>query len=102
MALDVLQIENNELFPNKINVEIIEVINDGNIKMRVWERGVGITSACGSGACAAVYAGRLKKLLNDKVKVQMERGSLLVNIKENEGIMIGPAEISFKGKIDLH
>ena len=59
------QIENNELFPNKINVEIIEVINDGNIKMRVWERGVGITSACGSGACAAVYAGRLKNLLKD-------------------------------------
>ena len=67
-------IENNKLFPNKTNVEIIEIINKKKIKMRVWERGVGITLACGSGACAAVYASWKKKLTKniiyqDNIKV---------------------------------
>ena len=52
-----------KLFPDKINVEIIEIINDKKIKMRVWERGAGITLACGSGACASVYAGTIKKFI---------------------------------------
>ena len=95
------KIENNELFPNKTNVEIIEVINDNKIKMRVWERGAGITLACGSGACAAVYAGTLKKLLKNKVEVKLERGSLFICIEKNEAILTGPAEISFHGKIEL-
>ncbi len=93
-------IENNKLFPNKTNVEIIEKVNDSKIKMRVWERGVGITLACGSGACAAVYAGILKNLLKNKVEVELEKGSLFINIKNNEAIMIGPAEISFRGEIE--
>ena len=93
------KIENNKLFPNKINVEIIEILNENKIKMRVWERGVGITLACGSGACAAVYAGILKQLLKNKVEVQLERGSLFINIENNQAIMTGPAEISFRGKI---
>ena len=69
--------------------------------MRVWERGAGITMACGSGACAAVYAGVLKKILNKKVEVQLEKGSLFIRIINNEAIMIGPAEISYHGKIDI-
>ena len=69
--------------------------------MRVWERGVGITQACGSGACAAVYAGKLKKLLKDDVEVELERGSLFISIKNNNAIMTGPAEISFRGKIEI-
>ena len=93
------EIENNKLFPNKTNVEIIEILNENKIKMRVWERGVGITLACGSGACAAVYAGKLKKLLKDNVEVQLERGSLFINIENNSAIMTGPAEISFRGLI---
>ena len=55
------KIENHKFFPNKTNVEFVEIINSNKIKMKVWERGVGITLACGSGACAAVYAG-LKKI----------------------------------------
>ena len=94
-------IENNKLFPNKTNVEIIEILNESKIKMRVWERGAGITQACGSGACAAVYAGKLKKLLKDKVEVELERGSLFINIENNNAIMTGPAEISFRGKIKI-
>jgi len=94
-------IENNEFFPNKTNVEIIEVIDNKKIKMRVWERGVGITLACGSGACASVYAGQLKKLLGNNVEVQLELGSLFINIEKNEAILTGPAEISFYGSIEI-
>jgi len=94
-------IENNELFPKKTNVEIIEILNESKIRMRVWERGAGITQACGSGACAAVYAGKLKELLKDKVEVEFEKGSLLINIENNNAIMTGPAEISFRGKMEI-
>ena len=94
-------IENHILFPNKTNVEIIEIINKRKIKMRVWERGVGLTLACGSGACASVYAGQLKNMLDNNVEVELERGSLFINIENNEAIMTGPAEISFYGNIDI-
>lgn len=94
-------IENHEYFPKKVNVEIIEVIDRETIKMRVWERGVGITLACGSGACASVYAGNLKNLIEKKVEVKLEMGSLFIEIINNEAIMTGPAEISYKGFIEL-
>lgn len=95
------KIEKHKLFPYKTNVEIIEIINKKTIKMRVWERGVGITLACGSGACASVYAGQLKKLLGNDVEVQLERGSLFVEVENNEAIMTGPAEVSFYGSINI-
>ena len=95
------RIENHKLFPNKTNVEIIQIINKRKIKMRVWERGVGLTLACGSGACASVYAGQLKKILDNNVEVELERGSLFINIENNEAIMTGPAEISFYGSIEI-
>jgi diaminopimelate epimerase len=94
-------IENNKLFPDKTNVEIIEVINNKKIKMRVWERGAGITLACGSGACASVYAGQLKNLLDNNVEVELERGSLFINIEKNEAVLTGPAEISFYGSVEI-
>lgn len=94
-------IENNKLFPNKTNVEIIEIVNRKKIKMRVWERGTGITLACGSGACASVYAGQLKNYLDNNIEVILERGSLFINIINQEAIMTGPAEISFHGSINI-
>ena len=95
------QIENNSLFPEKINVEIVEIIDRKTIKMRVWERGVGITLACGSGACAAVYASMIKKLTSNDVEVKLTKGSLQIKIKNNEAIMIGPAEISYQGYVEI-
>ena len=96
-------VENHELFPNKTNVEIVEIINKRKIKMRVWERGAGLTLACGSGACASVYAGQLKNMLskNIGIEVELERGSLFINIINQEAIMTGPAEISFYGSIEI-
>ena len=94
-------IENHKFFPNKTNVEFVEIINSQKIKMKVWERGVGVTLACGSGACASVYAGLKKKLLDKAVEVQVEKGSLFIEILDEEAIMTGPAEISYFGNINL-
>ena len=95
------KIENHKFFPNKTNVEFIEVVNSEKIKMKVWERGAGITLACGSGACAAVYAGWKKKLIKNNVEVQLEKGSLHISIVDNEAIMTGPAEVSYNGYVEI-
>ena len=95
------KIENHKLFPKKTNVEIVEIINSKLIQMRVWERGVGITLACGSGACAAVYAAWKKGLIENNAEVQLEKGSLHINIANNEAIMTGPAEISYQGSLEI-
>ena len=92
-------IENHEFFINKTNVEIVEIVNKNKISMRVWERGAGMTLACGSGACAAVYAGMKKNLLSNKVEVVLEKGSLNILINNDEATMTGPAELSFEGSI---
>ena len=94
-------VEKHHFFPNKTNVEFIEVVNSNTIKMKVWERGAGVTLACGSGACAAVYAGWKKKLIEKNSAVQVEKGSLTINIVDDEAIMIGPAEISYNGYIEI-
>lgn len=95
------KIEKHNFFPNKTNVEFIEILNSNTIKMRVWERGVGVTLACGSGACAAVYAGWKKNLIKSSAEVQLEKGSLHINIINEEAIMTGPAEISYNGNIQI-
>ena len=95
------KIENHHLFPNKTNVEFIEVVNSKTIKMKVWERGAGETLACGSGACAAVYAGWKKQLIEKSSEVQLEKGSLHINIIDDKAIMTGPAEISYNGYIQI-
>ena len=95
------EIENHKFFPNKTNVEFIEVINSKKIKMKVWERGAGITLACGSGACAAVYAGWKKNLIEKNAEVQLEKGSLHIDIIDEEAIMTGPAEISYNGYVQI-
>ena len=94
-------IEKHKFFLNKTNVEFVEVINSEKIKMRVWERGAGITLACGSGACAAVYAGWKKNLIENNAEVQLEKGSLQINIINEEAIMTGPAEISYNGYVEI-
>ena len=95
------EIENHNFFPNKTNVEIVKVITSKKIQMRVWERGAGITLACGSGACAAVFAGIKKNLLSNQVEVVLSRGSLNIHINNNQAIMSGPAEISYFGSIQI-
>jgi diaminopimelate epimerase len=95
-------IENHELFPNRTNVEFVEVLSPDEINMRVWERGAGETLACGTGACAAAVAGILHQKLHDKVAIHLLGGDLQVAWKDHNRIfMTGPAEIVFEGKINL-
>jgi diaminopimelate epimerase len=93
-------IENYKYFPNKTNVEFVKVINDERIKIRVWERGVGETNSCGTGACAAAVISNLKKSTNNGLIVEIKGGELKVNINKNVEL-IGGAEIVFEGKIEL-
>ena len=94
------QIERNELFPNRINVEFVEVESRKAIHMRVWERGAGETLACGTGASASVVASMLKGLTERKVTVQLLGGNLLIDWAENGRVyMTGPATEVFSGEI---
>ena len=95
------QMEINEKFPNKTNVEFIEIVNKRYIKMRVWERGAGETLACGTGACASVVAGIVNNLLEEKVTVELLGGRLEIEWnKENKHVyMTGPAVTVFEGRL---
>ncbi|MFA7574951.1 MAG: diaminopimelate epimerase [Arcobacteraceae bacterium] len=95
-------IEINPFFPEKTNVEFIEILNDHEINFRVWERGVGETMACGTGACAAVVAGVLNKKVNSKVIVHLNGGDLKINWADDGHVyMTGPAESVFEGSVSI-
>ncbi|MBI5779726.1 MAG: diaminopimelate epimerase [Planctomycetes bacterium] len=97
-------LERHHLFPQRTNVEFVRVKNRGAIDMRVWERGVGETLACGTGACAAVMAGiATRKLRNNKVKVSLPGGVLEISkLKSGKISLAGPAEMVFEGDIKLN
>jgi len=84
-------VENNKLFPEKCNVTIANVINDNLIKVKVWERGAGLTKACGTAACATAVAGNINNYVKEKVDVEFELGRLSIYIDEKKNIhMKGP------------
>ncbi len=95
--------EKNEIFPDRINTEFIQIVDRNTIKMRVWERGSGETLACGTGACASVVACVLNNLTEDKVTVKLLGGDLFIeyNREENTVYMTGPARVSFVGNIEI-
>ena len=94
-------LEKRSEFPNKTNVEFVEIIDKSNIKMRVWERGTGETLACGTGACAATVASVLNQYTDRKVLVELLGGNLEIKWCENDNhvYMTGPATIVFRGRI---
>lgn len=95
------KIETHSIFPEKTNVEFIKVKSKNEMDLRVFERGCGITLACGTGACASVVAGILNNLTESKVKVNLLGGSLIIEWQgssdnlEQDVFMSGPAEYSF-------
>ena len=92
------EVENHEMFPNRINFEIVNVVDEENLKVRVGEWGSGITMACGTGACAVAVAAQLKGLVGEKVNVHLPGGKLIINWKkEAEVMMEGPIETVFSG-----
>ena len=97
-------VENHLFFPKRINFEIVNVINESYVKARVWERGSGITMACGTGACAIVCAGINTGILETKVQVELPGGILLIEWSGNNNddvMMTGPLEEVFEGTIKI-
>jgi diaminopimelate epimerase len=97
------KIEHHPRFPKRVNAGYMQVLDRSHIHVRVWERGAGETLACGTGACAAVVAGRLRGLLDEKVAVRVRGGTLQISWRgEGEPVwMTGPAVRVFEGEIDL-
>lgn len=96
-------IERHQRFPQRVNVGFMQVVSSNRIKLRVFERGAGETRACGTGACAAVVAGRLRGVLDEAVTVELTGGELQVSWK-GEGqpvLMTGPATTVYEGQIYL-
>ena len=95
--------EVHEKFPDRANVEFITILDPKTIRMRVWERGSGITLACGTGACASTVAAILGGLTEDEVTVKLDGGELLIKWDRDENIvyMTGPAVKVFEGEIDI-
>ncbi len=101
------EIEKHQYFPEKTNVEFVKILSRNEIEMSVYERGCGITLACGTGACAVVVAAILNNLTEDSVKVNLPGGAVNVDwrgSKENLGqniFLIGPAQYSFEAEYNL-
>lgn len=96
-------IESHERFPEKVNVGFMQILSRTQIRLRVYERGVGETQACGSGACAAIVAGRLQGLLDEHIEVELPGGKLELRwAGENTPIMMkGPARRIYEGRLKL-
>ncbi len=94
-------IENNQLFPDKTNVQLVKIIDRGKIVMRVWERGSGVTLASGSSSCAAVDSGIRRNLLDRRVVVSVDGGELLVEKKDDGVWLTGPTKHVFSGIFTL-
>ncbi len=100
-------IETHPRFPNRVNVGFMEVVSRDQIRLRVYERGAGETLACGTGACAAMVAGRIQGWLNNKIQVDLPGGSLMISwdgdaqTPDYPVLMTGPAETVFEGHITL-
>lgn len=95
--------EHHPMFPDRVNTEFIQVVDDHTVRMRVWERGAGETLACGTGACASAYASYLNQKTGNKVLVHLLGGDLQIEYDEEKHtiFMKGPATKVFDGEIDL-
>ncbi len=96
-------IEHHPWFPSRTNVEFVEARGRGVLRMRVWERGAGVTLACGTGACAAAVAAHLRGISGRKASLILDGGELQVEWRESDDhvLMTGPAKFSFGGEVDL-
>jgi len=96
-------IEHHDLFPDRVNAEVVTVRRDGYLRMRVWERGAGITRACGTGACAVVVAAVTRGLIpRAPTRVLLDGGPLLIDWRAGDDhvLMTGPAATAFTGILD--
>ena len=94
--------ERDSNFPERCNIEFAQILSDGAIRTRVWERGSGITMACGTGACATAVAAALTGQASRRSEIRMDGGTLQIEWRttDNHVYMTGPAEIVFDGEIE--
>ena len=96
-------IEKYPLFPERVNVNVAQILNEDTIRLRVWERGAGITRACGTGACATLVAANKRGFTNKVGKIILDGGNIKVEwTKGNRIIMTGDTALSFEGEVDLN
>lgn len=94
-------IEDYKYFPNKTNVEFVQIKNNSTIKVRVWERGVGETLGCGTGACSSAVISNLYKSTESEVIVELRGGNLKIKLNRENVFMQGSAEFVYEGKMDI-
>ena len=95
------RVEHHPLFPARINVEAVQVLSPTRLRMRVWERGTGITQACGTGACATLVAAHRRGLAERAAEVILDGGTLRIEWNDEGHVMMsGPAATSFAGTLD--
>lgn len=96
-----VKVERDPLFPERTNVEYVSMLGDDILRMRVWERGAGITQACGTGACAAAVAAIRRGLTRRRVQVVLDGGTLEIEWREADGhvLMTGPATYVYEGSV---
>jgi diaminopimelate epimerase len=95
------KLEHNRFFPERANIGVVQPLGEGRLRLRVWERGAGLTLACGSGACAAVVAASRRGLVNRKADVVMEQGTLTLEwLRDDHVLMTGGISVAFKGELD--
>ncbi len=97
------EFENHPAFPQRVNTEFVQVLNEKEVNMRVWERGSGETLACGTGACATAVACVLNEQTGRSIQVHLLGGDLKIRWDEESGdvLMTGPAEFSFDGTVNI-
>jgi diaminopimelate epimerase len=98
-----VKVEHDGLFPDRTNVEYVSILGTDHLRMRVWERGAGITQACGTGACASAVAAIRRGLTGRKVTVTLDGGDLQIEWREADGhvYMTGPVAYAFEGRLEL-
>ena len=103
VALDELgpRIETDPLFPERVNVNVASLDGDNQLQLRVWERGAGLTLACGSGACAAIVAASRRGLVDRRAEVVVDGGTLTMEwLRDGHVLMTGGIAVAFKGELD--
>ena len=94
-------LENHPLFPERANISLAKVVARDHVLLKVWERGTGLTLACGTAACATMAAGHRIKIINSKCKITLPGGDLFMAVNEENGhvLMTGPAALDFEGHL---
>lgn len=93
-------LEHHPLFPERANIEVAQILAPGRIRMRVWERGAGITRACGTGACAVLVAAVRRELCGRSAEVVLDGGSLFIQwLPDGQVLMTGPVATAFSGRL---